>query len=227
LVLSLNALIYYNPHFVSPWFPPNCDVSSIKKKYFDIYTKDMGTVVASEIKRNFEFLILNCLQASEEEYDESVYTGEKMKEDIHDLYKMGQGKIGCDEKSIFKFLCTSPPEYLKKLNLAYADEHGVTLLHSFKTELKGYAQDAAEFLIGMKIKPYEEVAKLIAKASKGIGTNETLLSSTLIRYQSILKDVQLAHVELYGKTLADRVKEETGRVFEDLLLEILGAADAA
>jgi Annexin len=187
----------------------------------------MGLVISSEIKRNFEFLLLNCLQASEEEYDESVHTAEKMKEDIQHLYKIGQAKLGCDEKGIFKFLCAAPPEYLKQLNLAYADEHGVTLLHSLHSELTGYAQDAAEFLVGMKIKPYEEVAKLIAKASKGIGTNETLLSATLIRYQMILKDVLLAHIDLYGKSLADRVREETGRDYEAVLLEILTAADAA
>jgi Annexin len=206
----------------------NQEMEHLKKRYFELYTKDLGQVIASEIKRNFEFLIMNCLQASEEEYDDSVHNDDsKMKEDIQDMYKMGQAKLGCDEKGIFKMLCTAPPEYLKKLNLAYADEHGITLLHSMQQELKGYAEDAAEFLIGMKIKPYEEVAKLINKASKGLGTNETLLSSTLVRYQFILKEVLLAHIELYGKTLSDRVKEETGRDYEAVLLEILAAVDAA
>jgi hypothetical protein len=205
----------------------NKEMDHLKKRYFELYTKDLGQVIAAEIKRNFEFLIMNCIQASEEEYDESVHNDSKLKDDIHDLYKMGQAKLGCDEKGIFKMLCNAPPEYLKELNLAYADEHGITLLHSMQQELKGYAEDAAEFLIGMKIKPYEEVAKLIQKASKGIGTNEKLLSATLVRYQMILKDVLLAHIELYGKTLSDRVKEETGRDYEAVLLEILSAVDAA
>jgi Annexin len=206
----------------------NKEMDHLKKQYFELYTKDLGQVIAGDIKRNFEALILNCLQGLEEDYDEgSVHTDEKMKEDISDLYKEGQGQMGSDAKSIFKLLCMSPPDYLKKINLAYADEHGVTVLHMIQNELKGYTQSAAEFVIGMKIKPYEEVAKLIQKAAKGLGTNETLLSATLVRYQMILQDVQLAHVELYGKTLTDRVKEETGRDYEAVLLEVLSAVVVA
>ena len=206
----------------------NKEMDHLKKLYFELYTKDLGQVVATEIKRNFEALLLNCLQASEEDYDESsTHTDSKMKDDISELYKMGQGQVGSDAKHLFKLLCTSPPEYLKKLNLAYADEHGITVLHMFQKELKGSTEDAAEFVMGMKIKPYEEIAKLIQKASKGIGTNEKLLSATFVRFQLVLKDVLLAHVELYGKTLTDRVKEETGRDYEAVLLEILAAADAA
>lgn len=183
----------------------------------------MGQVVAAEIKRNFEALLMNCIQAAEEEYSDDMDS--KMKDDIDDLHKMSKG-IGCDEKDMFKVLCTAPPEYLKKLNLAYADEYGVTLLHNMQKELKGYTEDAAEFLIGIKIKPYEEIAKLIQKATKGLGTNEKLLNATLVRYQLLLKDVLLAHVELYGKTLTDVVKSETGRDHEAVLLEILSAVDA-
>ena len=49
----------------------------------------------------------------------------------------------------------------------------------------------------------------------------------LEQVKQLLKDVLLAHVELYGKTLTDRVKEETGRDYEAVLLEVLAAVDAA
>jgi len=69
--------------------------------------------------------------------------------------------MGTKEKEIFKFLCKSPAEYLQKMNLQYADKHGLTLIKMLETELSGISKDAALFMIGMKIKPYEEVAKLI------------------------------------------------------------------
>jgi len=50
------------------------------------------------------------------------------------------------------------------MNLQYADKHGLTLVKMLETELSGIAKDAALFMIGMKIKPYEEVAKLIEKS---------------------------------------------------------------
>ena len=35
------------------------------------------------------------------------------------------------------------------------------------------------------------------------GTDELLLTSSLIRYQDVMKDVMAAHIELYGKSLHD------------------------
>lgn len=56
---------------------------------------------------------------------------------------------------------------------------------------------------------------------KGFGTNETLLASALIRFHQVMPKVMLAHVEMYGKTIQDRVKSETRGDFEALLMELL------
>ena len=48
-----------------------------------------------------------------------------------------------------------------------------------------------------------------------------LLSTALIRYNQIMKDVMMAYVELFGKTIQDRVKSETRGDYEKLLLELL------
>lgn len=50
------------------------------------------------------------------------------------------------------------------MNLQYADKYGLTLVKMLETEMSGISQDAALFMIGMKIKPYQEIAKLIEKA---------------------------------------------------------------
>jgi Annexin len=188
-------------------------------------TKDLGRKLDGELGGALEQLIFNVLQAAEEEYDPDFHTEAKMEEDVEKIYKMGQGKFGTDEKGLFKILCSAPPEYLKKLNLLYADKHGFTLVKTLETELGGAVEKAAMFMVGMKLKPYEEVAKLIKTACAGMGTNELLLTSTLIRYQGIMKEVTLAHVELYGETIQDRVKRECGGDHERVLLEILEAAE--
>jgi Annexin len=188
-------------------------------------TKDLGRKLDGELGGALELLIFNVLQAAEEEYDPDFHTAAKMVEDVGKIYKMGQGKFGTDEKGLFKILCAAPPEYLKKLNLLYVDKYGYTLVKALEKELGGAVQKAAMFMVGMKLKPFEEVAKLIKTACAGMGTNELLLTSTLIRYQGILKEVALAHVELYGETIRDRVKKECGGDYERLLLEILEAGE--
>lgn len=146
-----------------------------------------------------------------------------MEEDVVKLYDMGQGKWGTDEKGLFKLLCASPPEYLKKLNLLYADKYGFTLIKAMETEVGGDAGRAGLFMLGMKLKPYETVAKLIDKACKGFGTNELLLTTTLIRYQKIMNEVKAAYEEFKGKSLEETVKSETRGDYERVLLEIIGA----
>ena len=65
----------------------------IKKTFFKCYTEDLGQYMASELGGNMEALIINCLQAAEEEYDPEYHNEEKMAEDIKKLYEMGQGKV--------------------------------------------------------------------------------------------------------------------------------------
>jgi hypothetical protein len=75
----------------------------------------------------------------------------------------------------------------------------------------------------MKLKPYETIAQLIKTACAGIGTDELLLTCCLIRYQHVMKDVMTAHIELFGKTIHDRIREETSGPYKDCLMAILNA----
>ena len=79
-------------------------------------------------------------------------------------------------------------------------------------------------LIGMKLKPYETMAKLIKDACAGIGTDELLLTCCCIRFQGVMSEVMTAHIELYGKTIHDRVRSEAGGKYKALLLQILNTA---
>lgn len=68
----------------------NEEMEILKKRFFDVFTKDLGSLLASETGGTLEFLIANLLQASEQAYDEAVHNDDKMKEDIETLYKAGQ-----------------------------------------------------------------------------------------------------------------------------------------
>lgn len=145
---------------------------------------------------------------------------------VEELYKMGEGKFGTDEAGLFKLLCSRPSEHLIAVNQAYADKHDVTLFKVMDDELRGDAQDAAMYLIGMKIKPFETVAKMIKRSFKGIGENELLLSCTIIRYQMHLKEVMAAYEELFGQTLQEVLKKEIGGDYRRLLTGLCDAAVA-
>jgi len=198
----------------------NKEMEILKKTYFRLYTKDLGKLLASELHGDMERLIFNCLQASEEEYDPQFHTSEKAIEDAETIHEKGQGRWGTEERGIFKILCASPPEHLEKINRVYADKYGYTLWKAMEKELGGNAEKACLFTIGMKLKPFETIADLIKSACAGFGTDELLLTSCVVRYQYVMNHVMPAHIELYGKTVQDRIRHETGGNYKDILLAV-------
>jgi len=168
-------------------------------------------------------LVLNAIQAGEETYDPQYHTEQKAREDAELIYRKGQGKLGTDEKSIFKTICASPPEHILNINKIYTDKYDVTLKKAVEKELSGKVRDGCLHLVGMKLKPFETIAKLVDKACVGIGTDELLLTCTIIRYQHVMKEVMSAHIELFGKTIHDRVREETSGPYKTVLLTILNS----
>lgn len=189
-----------------------------------LYSEDLGSLLGQELGGDFEKVVFNCLQGIEEAFDPDYHTADLVAKDVATIFKMSEGKFGTDEAGLFKLLCARPSEHLKKVNLGYADRHDVTLFKVMETELGGKTRDATLFLLGMKIKPYATVAKLLKTACKGAGTNEMLLSATLIRYQICLKEVMTAYQELYGQSLKETLKSEIGGDFRRLLTELCDAA---
>jgi Annexin len=191
-----------------------------------MYTKDLGSDLTRELGGDLEQLALNSLQAMEEEYDEGKFDDERMSRDMKALNKMGEGNWrGTDEAGMFKIMIKAPSEYLKKMDMKYAEEYGNTLHKALENELNGIVQEVALYLFGSKTNPTKEVAKLINSACQGIGTNEDLLNVSLVRFASIMSDVKLEYVELYGKTIADSIRQETRGDSEKLLLYIIGEAE--
>lgn len=202
----------------------NSEIDLLKKTYFKKYEKDLGKLLASELHGDMERLVFNCLQAAEEEYDPKFHNADKAKEDADIIHKKGLGKFfGTDEKTIFRVLCAAPPQHIENISKEYADKYGFTLMKAMEKELGGEVRNACLHMLGMKLKPYETMAKLIKEACAGFGTDELLLACTIIRCQAILGHVQSAHIELYGKTIHDRVRKEVGGKFKTLLLQVLNA----
>jgi hypothetical protein len=204
----------------------NREIEILKKRFFDRYEKDLGRLLDSELGGNFEKMIFHCLQGMEAQYDPDYFTDDKVEEDVAAFYKMGEGKFGTDEGGLFKLISVSPAEHLKKVNQMYTEKHDVTLYQAIKNEMSGKTEDATVYMIGMKLKPYETVAKLIQKACKGVGTNEILLTCTIIRFQKYLPQVMAAYEELTGKTLQETIKKEIGGDYRRLLEELVDAASS-
>lgn len=200
----------------------NEDMILLKKTYYKLYTEDLTVRVCSECGGDLKVILASALQAAEEEFDPDFHTQDKAEEDATSLYKAGQGRwLFNDQSTMAKIVVMSPPKYLKILNNVYADKYGYTLMKAFEKELNKRGGDAAKFTLGMKLKPFDTISKLIKKSTKGLGTNELLLTSCLIRYQDLMGIVYVAHEALFEKSIHKRVRDEVSGNYKKLLLAVL------
>mmetsp|Transcript_13159 Transcript_13159/g.15315 ORF Transcript_13159/g.15315 Transcript_13159/m.15315 type:complete len:340 (+) Transcript_13159:105-1124(+) len=199
----------------------NEDMELLKKTYYKLYTDDLVSRMSGEVGGDMKKILLSAVQAAEEEFDPDYHTEDKAKEDAEIIYEAGQGRWGTNEAKMAKIVVLSPPKYLKLLNSIYADIYGYTLFKAFEEEMGSIAGEASLFTLGMKLKPYETIAKLIKKACAGFGTDELLLTNCIIRYQDLMPHVCVVHEDLYEKSVHTRVKDETRGDYEKLLLTLL------
>lgn len=181
----------------------------------------MAEHIGSQTKGTTRAFFLHCLQAAQYEYNPQEYhTAERAAYDAQAVREACKG-WGTNDFKLFQVICYSPPQHVQAVNAAYADKYGKSLVDAVKKELGGDVEGTVVFTIGMKLNPYQTVAKLIDTACKGMGTDEKMLIMTLIRYQAILKPVDQAHQEAYGKTIVQRIKSETGGLLDDVLVEVV------
>lgn len=202
----------------------NSEIDMLKKTFFNMYNKDLGSLLMSELHGDMERLAFNCLQGAEEVYDPQFHNAERAIEDAQTIHDKGQGRWGTEGRGIFKVLCAAPREHLENINRVYAEKYGFTLQKAMEKEMSGNVREATVHLIRMKLKPYEAMAELVKSACAGVGTDELLLTCCIIRYQGILAHVQSTHIELFGKTIHDRVRSEVGGKLQTVLLQILNTA---
>jgi len=199
----------------------NADMELLKKTYYKMYTDDLVSKVSGEVGGILKKVLLGSLQAAEEELDEEFHNEDKAIEDAESIFESGQGRFGTDESHLVKTIVMSPPKHLKQINLHYCDKYGYTLFKAVEKELGGDGEGALLYSLGIKLKPFETIANFIKGACAGIGTDELLLSCTLVRYQKYLPHVCATHQILFDKSLQTRILDECKGDYEKLLLAIV------
>lgn len=168
----------------------NDEIERLKVTYSSVYNKDINALISSEVRGDNERLLLNCLAGNEQTFLASTHTKEKAAEDAEYIH---------DKTNVFEIICAAPPEHLQQISQAYEEQYGMTLEKAIEKGLGGKAKEGLAILVGMKLEPWETMAKLFKKACAGIGTNDFLLLTCVVRYQHVIKRVMAAHFDLFNK----------------------------
>ncbi|KAI9917658.1 hypothetical protein PsorP6_013283 [Peronosclerospora sorghi] len=128
--------------------------------------------------------------------------------------------MGTDEEGFVGVLVSSPPEHLRIVAAAYEKKYGESLVKAAAHDFSCHAEKAVLFLIRMITEPLELLAELFESAMKGFNTDENALRSAVVRYYIVLRDIKPVYKKKYGKELRERIAEEVGGDYGELLLSV-------
>ncbi|ETV71840.1 hypothetical protein H257_12975 [Aphanomyces astaci] len=197
------------------------EISILKKAFFKKYQNDLVVVVADDVGGDLKKHYLAILNALTQPYDPSIHNQHKAEEIAELLYKAGEGKWGTDESAFINALVSIPPQFLRAVDAAYVAKHKSNLARAIEKEFTGNTERAMMYHVNITLNPIETVADQFEHTMKGMGTDEYSLGAAVVRYQSILKEVAPVYKAKYGKSLRDRIHDETGGDFQKLILIVL------
>ncbi|ETK76597.1 hypothetical protein L917_16752 [Phytophthora nicotianae] len=201
----------------------NEEMNILKRTYFDLVGKDLAVTLNSELSGDFRKVVMAILQSSQEPYNPAVHNAAKAEEEAVALYKAGQGRLGTNEEVFIGILVKAPPELLKMMDAVYVAKYNNNIAKAVDKEFSGDAKKSLNYLVRSTLDPYPAIAEVFEKTMKGFGTDETGLSTALVRYQSVLPHVKAAYKRLYHEELRDRISGETSGDYKKLLLEVFDA----
>ncbi|KAG7380642.1 hypothetical protein PHYPSEUDO_006983 [Phytophthora pseudosyringae] len=201
----------------------NEEMNILKRSYFDLVGKDLAVTLNSELSGDFRKVVMAVLQSPQVPYNPAVHNAAKAEEEAISLYKAGQGRLGTNEEAFIGILVKAPPELLKMMDAVYVAKYNNNIAKAVEKEFSGDAKKSLSYLVRSTLDPYPAIAEAFEKTMKGFGTDETGLSTVLVRYQSVLPHVKAAYKKLYHEELRDRISGETSGDYKKLLLEVFDA----
>jgi len=193
-------------------FTPNAEMAQLTRE------KDLTHKVLNDLSGHFKDAVKDLFGADRSEAPQ--INPADVENDVHELYKAGEKKLGTDEKKFIKILTNKAPWHNQAVNAAYKAKHGHNLGVAIDREFSGALKDLLNALV---VPPYEYWADRLYHDLHGAGTND----KELVFIFSYLEKNELKHVEnlfnaRFPKHLKDMLKGDLSGHYEKAVLELLG-----
>nr|XP_002131176.3 annexin A13-like [Ciona intestinalis] len=124
--------------------------------------------------------------------------------------------LGTNERPIIRIITRRSTTQRQILKRQYEDMFGEDLVDRLKGELKGDFEDTVTAIMD---RPVVYDAKQLRKAMAGPGTNDEILIEILCaRSNEKINQIRVAYNELFDRSLADDLRDETSGDFKHLLM---------
>ncbi|KAI1323329.1 hypothetical protein F5Y16DRAFT_383961 [Xylariaceae sp. FL0255] len=202
----------------------NADMHAIKRTYQQTFHRSLESDIKGDLsmktERHFE-IVLGACRAE----DSAPMIPQAIDQDVMELYRATEGKVGTDEMLVCSILSTRNDNQIRAIAYSYEQKFRRKLMEVIKKEFSGHMKDALLFQLQHAVDKYMHAAELLEAAMAGMGTKDYLLVSRVVRYhwdRQQLENVKVAYRQHYKKDLASRIKGETSGDYERLMVACVG-----
>lgn len=126
---------------------------------------------------------------------------------------------GVNEDAIIEVLVKRSNEQRQRIKEVYETENGKKLTDNLKAALTGHLEDIC---LALLMTPAQNDAYQLMKATKGLGTDEEVLTEILAtRTNQEIREIKKAFKQEYKQELEEVIKSETSGNYTKILLELL------
>ncbi|KAK6921386.1 Annexin repeat [Dillenia turbinata] len=190
-----------------------------------IYHSMFGVSLEEDIKQRLTGDIMKLLLAyvSTSRYEGPEVDREMAEKDAKVLFKAGEKKLGTDEKTFIRIFSERSRAQLAAIDFSYHNMYKNSLKKAVKSETSGYFEFGLLTILKCAENPAKYFAKVLHKAMKGMGTDDTTLIQVIVTRTEIdLQYIKAEYHKKYKKSLNDAVHSETSGHYRTFLLSLLG-----
>ncbi|KAI1470181.1 Annexin [Daldinia caldariorum] len=202
----------------------NADLNAIKNMYQQTFHRSLESTVKGDLSMKTERHFMIVLGANRAE-DSAPVIPQAVDQDVMELYRATEGKLGTDEMMVCSILSTRNDNQIRAINYAYEQKFRRRLEDVIRKEFSGHMEEALLYQLRHAVDKYMHAAALLEDAMAGLGTKDHLLISRVVRYhwdKTMMANIKGAYQQRYHRSLAGRIKGETSGDYERLMLGCIG-----
>ena len=196
-------------------------INQIKQKFQEKYGKDLISEIKSETSGDYRTTLVSLLEKVRNE-NPNVDVNNCI-QIADELYQAGEGKFGTNESVFIKYFTTLSKEELITVGKEYHKKYKKNIVKVVESETDGDLKKLFKAILYGLVSPSEYFARQINYAVQGAGTSdENLIRIIVSRKDEDIKMIKKYYKKLFGKNLADVIKEETSGNYQKILLALIG-----
>jgi len=193
-------------------------IKQIYQSRFGSYLEQDLSIQTSGDHQKLLLSYIGVLRYEGPEYDPGMVA-----RDAKDLYKAGEKRIGTDENVFIHIFTGRSTAHLAAVSASYKQAYKKSLTKAVKSETSGYFEHGLLTILRCAENPAKYFAKVLHKAMKGMGTNDsTLIRVVVTRTEIDMQYIKAAYYQQYHKTLVEAIHSETSGHYRTFLESLVG-----